>query len=90
MQSVRTYHIVAGILRAQDKILFVEQQAIWDIASHWALPGGVIEHYESISDALQCEIREETGPRVLQIGPLAYTTQVCNTVEAYISLVQAY
>jgi ADP-ribose pyrophosphatase YjhB (NUDIX family) len=78
MQSVKIYHLVAGIVRAQEKVLFVEQQAAWDIASHWALPGGIIEHYESISDALQHEVREETGFQVLQIGPLAYITHVCN------------
>ena len=37
--------------------------------------GGVAETGEVLSEALVREVREETGLRVVEIGPLAYVVQ---------------
>ena len=70
--------IAAGILRQEEKILLVEQQGKNDSTSSWALPGGVVEKGELITEALVREVKEETGFDVIEIGKLAYFMQVDN------------
>ncbi|KMY66701.1 NUDIX hydrolase [Desulfocarbo indianensis] len=59
---------VAGVVLAGDRVLLVKRgrppaQGIWSV------PGGAVEAGESLSQALQREIMEETGVAV-QVGPL--------------------
>jgi len=72
----RIYHIAAGILRQGDALLLVQQQGEYDSAAFWALPGGVMEAGESISDALLREVHEETGLHIAAIEQLAYVMQL--------------
>ena len=72
----RHYHIAAAIIRRGNDILLVQQQGETDPAPVWALPGGVVEEGELLTEALIREVREETGLRVKQVGPLAYVAQL--------------
>jgi 8-oxo-dGTP diphosphatase len=78
--------IVAGIVRRGDDVLLVQQQGPHDPAPTWALPGGLVEDGELLTEALAREVREETGIIVERMGALAYVTQVDGSV-AWPSLV---
>jgi len=71
--------ICAAIIRQDGCLLLVEQQGSDDAAPTWALPGGVCEDGELLSEALVREVGEETGLRVDEIGPLRCLAQVTRT-----------
>jgi 8-oxo-dGTP diphosphatase len=75
------YRVVAAILRQGDQILLIQQQGPHDASAAWALPGGLVEDGELLTEALQREVREETGLQVRVVGSLAYTVQVDNRLE---------
>ncbi len=68
--------VVGGLLRQGDSVLLVKQQKPNDPELKWALPGGYVEHGEFLLDALRREVSEETGLRVLEIGPLLYAVHL--------------
>ena len=72
------YLIVAGIVRQAEKILLVKQQGADDAFPTWALPGGVVEQGELLTEALAREVLEETGLEVIEVGSLVYATQLDN------------
>lgn len=74
--SYRSYHIAIGLLRYNGDILLVQQQGENDPLPYWVLPGGLIEPGESIIEALNREIQEETGLCVDKVGRLVYCTQI--------------
>lgn len=74
--SRRQYLVTAALIRRDDHILLVQQQGPADPAPTWALPGGVVEEGELLTEALIREIREETGLVITEVGPLAYVTQL--------------
>lgn len=76
MSGPRTYHIAIGIVRRGDEVLMVRQQGPDDPQSYWVLPGGLVETGETLSEALVREVREESGVRVREIGPLAYVSNI--------------
>jgi ADP-ribose pyrophosphatase YjhB (NUDIX family) len=51
---------VGAIIIRRNSILLV-QRARSPLKGYWSLPGGLIEPGEKIEDALQREVREETG-----------------------------
>lgn len=68
--SQQIYLIVAALIRRADEILLVRQQGPNDPISAWALPGGVVEPGELLTEALIREVREETGLAILRgLGP---------------------
>ena len=68
-------NIAAGIIRRGEEVLLVKQQGPDDPVPIWSLPGGVAEPGEVLSEAIVREVREETGLRVVDIGPPAYVVQ---------------
>jgi 8-oxo-dGTP diphosphatase len=71
-----TIHIASAIIRQGESVLLIQQQGAAESEPYWALPGGVVERDEYLYEALQREVREETGLTVERIGTLAYTTQI--------------
>ncbi len=67
-----TYLITATILRLDGKVLLIQQQGPRDPSPSWFVPGGIVEHGESLIDGLRREVREETGLDVVRVGQLAY------------------
>lgn len=67
------YRIVVGIVRQQNQLLLVQNQADGAEAV-WSLPGGVIEEGETLKESLQREMKEETGLSV-EAFELAYMTE---------------
>ncbi len=72
---MKIYHIAAGLLRQEDRLLLVEQQGPGDPIPCWVAPGGRLEAGELLVEALRREVREETGLEVLEPGRLAYLVQ---------------
>lgn len=73
--------IVAALIRQDDQILLVQQQGSDDLSASWALPGGVVEAGELLTEALVREVCEETGIKVTQVGQLVYVAQLDNPIE---------
>lgn len=67
--------VVAALLRQNGDILLVKQQGPEDPAPSWALPGGVVESDEPLGDALRREISQETGLKIVELGPVVYAAQ---------------
>ena len=55
---MKTYHVVAAIIKQSDKIL-ATQRGYGDYKDGWEFPGGKIEHNETPEEALIREIQEE-------------------------------
>lgn len=79
MEHIKTYIITAALIRRGDAILLVRQQGPDDPCPYWALPGGLVEPGELITDALVREVREETGLDVQQVGCLLYATHTIDS-----------
>jgi len=79
--------IVAGVLRQGNQVLLVRQRGRGDSSDAWALPGGVVEDGELLTEALAREIREETGLEALAVGPLGYIVQLDNAAGEFQPLV---
>ncbi len=79
--SQQLYQIVAALIRQNDKILLVQQQGPNDPVASWALPGGLVEEGELLTEALLREVREETGIEVVQPGHLVYIAQLDNPID---------
>lgn len=73
------YRIVVGIVRQQNQLLLVQNQAEGAEAV-WSLPGGVIEDGETLKEALEREMKEETGLSA-ETFELAYVTE--NFIEQF-------
>ena len=64
-------HVAAvGLMRDARRVLMVESRYPGMEDSFWALPGGMVDPGESITDALIREIREETGLRLDGSAPV--------------------
>jgi ADP-ribose pyrophosphatase YjhB (NUDIX family) len=61
--------VMAWIENGYGELLMV-RQAKGD--RRWALPGGKVKRFESLTTALKREIKEETGLKVLSMEPVDY------------------
>jgi ADP-ribose pyrophosphatase YjhB (NUDIX family) len=68
--------IAAALIRREEEVLLVQQQGPDDPLPTWALPGGVAEPGELLSETLVRELREETGLEIFLPGRLLYFVQV--------------
>jgi 8-oxo-dGTP diphosphatase len=83
---VRELHIVAALVRRGDELLMVRQAGPGE-EPVWTVPGGRAEPGEFVSDALERELLEETGVRVVDRGALAFLTQMDDRREGYFATV---
>ena len=67
------YRVVAKALITdpQGKVLVVKESQ-----DFWSLPGGGLEHGETAADCLSREIKEEIGIQNIEVGDIAYSTNV--------------
>jgi ADP-ribose pyrophosphatase YjhB (NUDIX family) len=70
--------VVAALIRRGDAVLLVRQQGPDDPEPAWALPGGIVEERELLTEALAREVWEETGLRIEEVGWLIYVAQLHN------------
>ena len=75
-------------MRRGEEVLLVRQQGADDPAPSWALPGGVVEPGERLTEALIREVREETGLELIDPGPLLYAVHAArdNSAEGHQTL----
>ena len=79
--------IAAALIRRDDHVLLVEQQGRDDPEPTWALPGGIVEPGELLIDGLAREVREETGLRLIDPGPLLYVAQGVRARESWMAFI---
>ena len=74
---------VAGIItRNESEILVVGNEDSKGQPLTWNFPGGAVEPGEDLRSALVREVTEETGLKVLEIGRLAWVSQVYSGADA--------
>jgi 8-oxo-dGTP diphosphatase len=78
--------IVAALVRRGDELLMVRQAGPGEEPA-WTVPGGRVEPGEFVTDALEREVAEETGIRVVDRGALAFLAQMDDRREGYFATV---
>ena len=68
---VRVGALVFDSPAAPSAVLLAEHDGLWEDRPFWTPPGGGVEFGEGLAEALQREVREETGVDV-EVGPLRY------------------
>ncbi len=69
-------HVVAAVLTdPRGRILLARRTAGRDLAGAWEFPGGKVEQGETVFQALDRELHEELGIRILGIKPLIRVPQ---------------
>ena len=64
--------IVAALIQRGPRLLLVQAQGPDDPFPVWMLPGGQVEAYEGLLEALRREVGEETGLRILGVPQLIF------------------
>ena len=84
MRKIESFRIRAtGVLIIENKILLVRQEVTKN--RNWSLPGGKVEENETLTNALEREIFEETGLNVKCIK-LLYLCEKFSTKEPYLHI----
>lgn len=73
MSPAKTIHVVAAIIRKDDRI-FATQRGYGDFKDGWEFPGGKIEPGETPKEALAREIKEELSADIT-VGDLLTTVE---------------
>ena len=68
--------IASAVIERSGEILLVSQKGPDDPHPAWVLPGGIVESNELLIDALQREVKEETGFTITDPGHIAWLAQV--------------
>ena len=64
-------HVAVAVIRNEkNEILISRRNPQQDLANLWEFPGGKLEDKETVQQALQRELLEEVGIRILSISPL--------------------
>jgi 8-oxo-dGTP diphosphatase len=79
-------HIVTALVRRGGELLMVRQAGAGEDPV-WSVPGGRVEPGEFVTDALEREVAEETGIRIVHRGALAFLAQMDDQLEAYFATV---
>lgn len=69
-------HAVDGIIRKEDGLIILIRRKGETYHDFWALPGGAVEEYETVEEALVREMKEETGLIVIPIEVLGVFSAV--------------
>jgi len=83
------HHIAVALIQQADAVLLVRQQGQTDPVPYWALPGGVVEAGELLTEALIREVCEETGLTVTTVGKLIYMVQTLDQTSEELACVFA-
>ena len=81
-----TQLIVSALVRRDGRVLLVQQLGPADPEPTWMLPGGLVEAGETVLDALQRELREETGLELTATPELALAVHVLYGADASLAL----
>jgi 8-oxo-dGTP diphosphatase len=76
---MQTHLVAIALLQRDDTILMVQQQGLTDPYAYWVLPGGLVEHGETLIDGLLREVREETGLQMSSVRQLLYCTHIVDS-----------
>lgn len=83
MEGLRNIRIVAAVFEIDGEVLLVRQQGPTDPEATWALPGGRVEPGETLLEALERELLEETGLTLDTSSPsLLYVCEMVDTEDA--------
>ncbi len=78
--------VVSSIVRRDDRLLLVEQQAPRDPEPSWMLPGGRVEIGETLVAALKRELAEETGLVLTGLPVVAFVVDLITDAGRYSAL----
>jgi len=85
--TMKIDYLAIAILRQDDQIIIVQDHTADDHRPYWALPGGMVEAGELVTEALVREVQEEAGVQISVIGQLVALSQIDHPADACQTLV---